>query len=272
MSLIAVDIGNSRIKLGHFAVPGGEVGLPTPTKILSVSAVDLPTEQLEDWLRDISDSTVWWIASVNRPATVRLTQWIERQFKGTPKAARPAKVRLLSHFDLPIKAAVEYPNRVGIDRLAGAVAANRLRNSARPAIIVDVGSAITVDLVNSQGIFCGGAILPGIGMSARALHEFTDLLPHSPLEELTGPPPALGTATLPAIHSGLYWGAVGAMRELVLRLSQTLPSGSAQPELFLTGGAAPSVAATLDPAARYVEHLVLAGIALATPGPEAAKT
>ena len=121
-------------------------------------------------------------------------------------------MRLLSHFDLPIKAAVEYPNRVGIDRLAGAVAANRLRHSARLAIIVDVGSAITVDLVNSQGIFCGGAILPGIGMSARALHEFTDLLPHSPLEELTGPPPALGTATLPAIHSGLYWGAVGAMR------------------------------------------------------------
>ena len=80
------------------------------------------------------------------------------------------------------------------------------------------------------------------------------------MEELDEPPPPLGTSTTEAIRSGLYWGAVGAMRELVARLSETL---AAKPEIFLTGGAAPSVAAVFDPAAQHVEHLVLSGLALA---------
>jgi type III pantothenate kinase len=105
--------------------------------------------------------------------------------------------------------------------------------------------------------------MPGIAMSARALDEFTDLLPRSPWEELSVAPAALGTSTLSAIHSGLYWGTIGAMRELVARLSQQAGNQSSPPELFLTGGAAASVAAQLDSAARYVEFLVLAGIALA---------
>ena len=55
-----------------------------------------------------------------------------------------------------------------------------------------MGTAITVDLVSADGAFLGGAILPGIAMSARALHEFTDLLPLVDMAELAAPPPALG--------------------------------------------------------------------------------
>jgi type III pantothenate kinase len=150
-----------------------------------------------------------------------------------------------------------------MDRLASAVAVNRLRDPARPAIVIDLGSAITVDLVSAAGEFLGGAILPGIGMSARAMHQFTDLLPLSAMTELTDPPPALGTSTAAAMRSGVYWGAVGAMRELVARLSQ----GRDVPQVFLTGGAAPSVAELISNAdgqpAVYVEHLTLAGIAIA---------
>ncbi len=96
---------------------------------------------------------------------------------------------------------------VGIDRLVDAVAVNRLRDAGRPAVVVDVGSAITVDLVSRDGAFLGGAILPGIAMSARAIHEFTDLLPLVEMSELIAPPPVLGTATAPAMESGLFWGA-----------------------------------------------------------------
>jgi type III pantothenate kinase len=259
MSLIAVDIGNTRIKLGLFAARAEANGLPTPSRTLVVPTLIWDEASAQNWLRDVPSDTAWWIASVNRAALSRLTTWIQQNRAGTPK------IRRLKWNDLPITAAVEFPDKVGIDRLAGAVAANRLRDPVRPAIVIGVGSAITVDLVGADGVFRGGAILPGIGMSARALDEFTDLLPRSPLEELTGPPPALGTSTLSAIHSGLYWGAVGAMRELVARLSQTLSDENVWPEVFLTGGAAASVAATLDPATRFVEHLVLAGIALAKP-------
>jgi type III pantothenate kinase len=259
-SLIAVDIGNSRIKLGLFAAPAnqtraGEAGVPMPTSVVSLPAIEWDEKALEGWLAEAPTGTPWWIASVNRPAAARLTDWIGQKWS----------VRTLADTDLPITAAVDRPEHVGIDRLAGAVAANRLRDPVRPAIIVHVGSAITVNLVTADGVFRGGAILPGLETSARALHDFTDMLPHAPLEEALQSPPAVGTSTLAAIHSGLYWGAVGAIRELIGRVTATLGSSATKAEVFLTGGAAPAVADQLDPTARYVEHLVLAGIALAKP-------
>ena len=101
-------------------------------------------------------------------------------------------------------------------------------------------------------------------MSARALHEFTDLLPRIDMAELAEPPPALGTATVAAMRSGLFWGAVGAVRQLV----EQMIGGHHVPmvddaEVFLTGGAGPVVAQLMGTSARYVPHLTLAGIALA---------
>jgi len=118
---------------------------------------------------------------------------------------------------------------------------------------------ITIDLVSADGAFCGGAILPGIEMAARAMHEFTDLLPLIEMSELDDPPPALGTSTAAAMRSGLYWLAVGAVRELTARLS-TDPARP--PDVFLTGGAGPALAEAIGGTARLVPHLTLAGIAL----------
>ena len=97
---------------------------------------------------------------------------------------------------------LERPDMVGIDRLWTPWPPIACATPGRPAVVVDVGSAITVDLVSADGAFLGGAILPGIGMSARALHEFTDLLPLVDVSELTAPPPALGTATVPPCSRG----------------------------------------------------------------------
>ena len=171
---------------------------------------------------------------------------------------------LLTSGDLPLVVKLPRPDMVGVDRLLDGLAANRLRRPGRPAVVVDVGSAITVDLLDAQGAFLGGAILPGIAMSARALHEFTDLLPRIDAAELAEPPLALGTATIAAMRSGLFWGAVGAVRQLVEQLTggHHLPMvGDA--EIFLTGGAGPVVAQLMGTAAQYVPHLTLAGIALA---------
>jgi type III pantothenate kinase len=187
-----------------------------------------------------------------------LQDWIVRQ--GSTPSGHSAPVRLLHVGDLPLDVRVEHPERVGMDRLAAATAAARLRAPRRGAILVDSGSAITVDYVSADGAFRGGAILPGMGLAARALHEFTDLLPLVPLGELSAPPPALGTSTVTAIRSGLYWGAVGAVRELAERLSAGIDP---QPELFLTGGAGPHLGKALSNPVRILPHLVLSGIALA---------
>jgi type III pantothenate kinase len=251
--LVAVDVGNNRLKFGLFQRQDQQT-LPEPDAVYASDGSPSSLEDLTDWLGGrLPAGGRWWIASVNRPSTTRLLQWLQR--------ARPAdEITLLAAGDLPLVVALPRPDMVGIDRLLDAVAANRLRHPSTPAVVVDVGTAITVDLVAADGSFQGGAILPGIGMSARALHTFTDLLPLIDAEELCSPPPPLGTSTVAALRSGLFWGTVGAIRQLL----EILAGDAADPpNVFLTGGAGPIVARLLGDTARHVPHLTLAGIALA---------
>jgi type III pantothenate kinase len=251
--LIAVDIGNSRIKLGRFDEDWSQP-LPEPAATLHLAAQGADLDQISGALASSGGRIAsWWIGSVNRPAATRLLNWLRQDRAGEP-------VTLLAAGDLPISVGLARPDMAGVDRLLDAVAANALREPGRPAAVVDVGSAITVDLVSAAGEFLGGAILPGLSMSARALHTFTDLLPLFDFGDLGAPPPPLGADTVSAMRSGLFWGAVGAIRELVGRMPG---SSSAPAQVFLTGGAAPAVAGLLGRDARFVPHLTLAGIALA---------
>lgn len=259
LPLIAVDVGNSRLKVGWFdRITADQFLEPASTLELVGELCDL--EPIAEWLHGQvfartaakQREMTWLIGSVNRRTAARLVEWLQEQ-------TEIGRVRQLSVGDLPLTVSLAAPERVGIDRLLAAVAANRLRDASRPAIILDLGTAISVDVVSERGAFCGGAILPGIGMSARALGEQTDLLPHLPLDLLSDPPPALGISTESAIRSGIFWGTIGAMKQLIAQLARDLPT---MPQLFITGGAAPSVIPFVNSEARYVPHLVLGGIAL----------
>lgn len=259
--LIAVDVGNNRTKFGLFSAEGAASAaaraLPEPVSAFHLCGADADLEALRDWLpAGLDRAAAWWIGSVNRPAATRLIGWLREH--------RPSdSIALVAAGDLPLAVALPRPDMVGIDRLLDALAANRLRGPGRPAVVVDVGTAITVDLVSPEGAFLGGSILPGIAMSARALHQFTDMLPLLDVSELSSPPPAVGTSTVGAMESGLFWGAVGAIRQLVGELTKDLPG---RPDVFLTGGAGPAVAKLLGRSARHVPHLTLSGIALAASG------
>ena len=250
LPVIAVDVGNARVKLGIFPSEAGD-RFPEPVATLALDGRRPVWDRIGPWLKESSQPQVaWWIASVNRPATTRLLDWIRDRRPADP-------ITLLAADDLPLVVELKRPDMVGVDRLLDTVAANHLRHSDRPAVVVDVGTAITVDLISAEGAFRGGAILPGIAMSAQAMHEFTDLLPLIEMAELSTPPPALGTVTVEAMRSGLFWGAVGAIRQLIEQLA-----ADADPQIFLTGGAGPAVAELLGHSARHVPHLTLAGIAL----------
>jgi type III pantothenate kinase len=260
---VAVDIGNSRIKIGRFNRASNSP-LPQPTSILDLSITDHATAQFDsatlgDWCRaNISNTTECLIGTVHRTAGQKLVAAIN---DWSTRTQIQCPTRILSFRDVPLQISVEEPDRVGIDRLLGALAADRLREPGRAAIIVDLGTAITVDLLDAGGAFSGGAILPGIGMSARALAEQTDALPQVAMEHLAKPPSPLGKSTEAAIQAGLYWGAVGAIRELITRLASGLPH---PPELFFTGGASQKVAELFveNGSVHHVPHLVLAGIAI----------
>ncbi len=254
---VAADVGNTRIKLGLF-----EETVSEPLRTLPLPEGEIfKFDRITPWLADIAqESFCWRIASVNQPAVTLLIDWLGEH--------RPAdRVTLLAADDLPLKVRLPRPDMVGIDRLVDAVAVNRLRHPGQPAAIVDVGSAITVDMVSAEGVFLGGAIMPGIEMSARALLQFTNLLPPVDTSNFGPPPPPVGIDTVSAIQSGLFWGAVGAIRELVQRQCETEHKAATVgratwPQVFLTGGAGATVADLLGPTARHVPNLTLTGIAL----------
>jgi type III pantothenate kinase len=250
LPLVAVDIGNTRIKLGEFeGTPAAP--LPLPVRSLAVSH-QWTSAELDPWLATVAPDSTWSIASVHRGQASRMVEWLRNR--------AVSNIHMLGEQDLPLVVELERPDHVGIDRLATAVAVNCLRASGCAAVVIGMGSANTVDLVSNRGTFMGGTILPGMQMSARALHEFTDLVP---LVETVESPDVLGKSTVEAVRSGLFWGTLGAIRELTTRLA----AGQTEVQVFLTGGTASTFAAIMSEASncaiQYAPHLTLSGIAVA---------
>jgi type III pantothenate kinase len=253
--LMAVDIGNSYAKLGLFeaarSVSEGE--LPLPIQTAGFVTDQGPSDVLLEMLP--RETLRWLVCSVNRAGQQRLTEWARKH--------RPADdLQFLTHRDLPIEVHVDEPQKVGLDRLAAAVAANVLRPANMPAIVVGAGTAVTVNLISASGAFLGGTILPGFRISAEALFGGADLLPLAKLQPNDEPPAVVGTNTEDAIRSGLFWGAVGSVREIITRMKANL---SAEPALFITGGDLRRLSPLVSEHAQYLPHLVLSGIAICSP-------
>ncbi len=277
IDVLAIDLGSSWVKLGWFP-RGGECSSDRAPSALAIAAPPLPGPaeslrvehrsrdpeawgaEIDQWLDRVAiDESAWCLIGSVQPKVAGL---LATRLQGR----RWGRVELLAATDLPLAVRTKTPARVGIDRLLAAVAVNRLRKPHTPAVSVDMGTATTVDVVAADGAFEGGAILAGPWLSLSALHSGTASLPAPDVTGLAQPPAAIGKSTEEALASGAFWGAVGAVNELVRRTADEL--GSA-PELFLTGGAAPAFAALIEldgRPARHVPHLVLAGIRLASEG------
>tara|TARA_E500000305_G_scaffold90197_1_gene77374 strand:- start:155 stop:943 length:789 start_codon:yes stop_codon:yes gene_type:complete len=186
---------------------------------------------------------------------------IEEIVEFWPKELPEPRV-IRSSTELPIELLVDYPDKVGVDRVLNAIA-TRFEQPGVSAIIIDTGTATTVDVVSSSGAFLGGAILPGYELSAHALHDYTNKLPLIPLQEILGEVPAVvGKNTHAALRSGLIWGQVGAVNEVVTRIQQELAQTEAiRPTIYLTGGAADLLQAHLNFKTIARPQLTLQGLA-----------
>jgi len=130
-----------------------------------------------------------------------------------------------------LKVLYRNPHEVGADRIANAIGGTR-RHPGRNLILVDCGTATTLDVVTATGEYLGGAILPGVGVSAAALAGHTAKLPHV---QIARPASPLGRTTHESINSGLYHGHVGAVRNLIEAIA-TESFGGARPVVIGTGG------------------------------------
>ncbi len=123
------------------------------------------------------------------------------------------------------------PHEVGADRIANAIAATQ-RHPERDCVVIDCGTATTFDVVTANGDYLGGAIMPGLGISAETLSSRTARLPSV---EIARPEVALGRSSVESIQSGLYHGQVGAIRQLSSELIREAFPGS-KPVIVATGG------------------------------------
>jgi type III pantothenate kinase len=235
--------------------------LPEPVETIAIQHRGVPES---DFVEQLSASLVQFdelgtrvgVASVDSNPLISSIQVLRN-------CQRLAAPRILEVLGLPIEVAVRQPHRLGIDRALAAMAVNRIRAANVPAIVVSLGTACTVNLISADGVFQGGAILPGFAMASQALHQGTAMLPLVSPESLSLPENAVGKNTAEAIAAGVYWGMVGGIEKLIAEQSR---SSDKKPQLFLTGGNAPLVVDALKADGhqfRVMPHLVLSGIAIA---------
>jgi type III pantothenate kinase len=255
-TVLLADVGNSRIKLARLDDFIGGAGLPTVARRQDFDSRAFHPDNLERWLLAVAPGpAVILVASVYEAAATRLEATVA-EISATKH--RPVRQRRIGHQDLPLVVALDEPHKVGIDRLAAAAAAGLVKPAGRPAVVVDCGTAVTVDMVTADGRYLGGAILPGPALMARALADGTSKLP-AVAALMGGELPAMpGRSTEAAIAAGIGHGIRGAVSRLVAE-ARSASDGDAV--TILTGGWADAVRDVL-PDAVAIPDLVLTGIAL----------
>lgn len=253
--MLAIDIGNTRLKWGWFPDLNRTAdGLPVAESITAWRHDQTPWDwsPIEARVRAVSQVCEVLITSVYPTGTdLWLAQWRERFPSIEPRV-------IASYQQLPLRVAVENPGQVGMDRLLDAWGGWCVAGKSQAVLVIDSGTATTANLVSVEGVFQGGAIWPGLELGSKALHDHTALLPQLEDSAWSIPPAVLGVETHGAIASGLFWGQVGAIREISLRLGEQT-SGPVMN--IITGGAAPFLGESLGPDWRIIPHLGLRGLA-----------
>ena len=176
----------------------------------------------------VRDITGVMIASVVPDIQPKLVDLSRRGFDLVPLCVDDSDV------DLGIAINIDRPEQAGADRLVNAVAAATWHNL--PAIVIDFGTATTLDLIGPKGAYEGGIIAPGVNLSIEALYMAAARLPRIGVKAWQTDMPILGTDTISAMQSGVFWGYVGMVEGLLKRLRH---SYGADLPAIVTGGLAP---------------------------------
>lgn len=147
---------------------------------------------------------------------------------------------------------VDQPHEVGADRIVNAAAALEIYGG--PAVVVDFGTATTFDPLSKEGAFLGGAIAPGLNISAEALYRHASKLPRV---EITKPRSVIGKNTVDNIQSGLFYGYIGLVDGLLERICHEM---GGTPRVISTGGLGPIFAKESRWIERHDPDLTLKGL------------
>jgi len=254
--LLAVDIGNTNICLGVFKdkkllhswrlvtnkeTTSDEYGL----KILTLlEHAHLQTKMIKNTI----------VSSVVPPLTPALIELSRKYFHCEPLV-------VTAETKTALKIVYPNPQEIGADRIVNAVAGYHLFGG--PLIIVDFGTATTFDCITQKGEYLGGAIAPGIAISADALYTHTAKLPKV---EIMRPTRVIGRSTVESMQSGLFYGYVGLVEELIHRcqneLSVAVGFSPPKVKVIATGGLAKLIASETKLIKEVIPNLTLEGLRL----------
>ncbi|MCB9849524.1 MAG: type III pantothenate kinase [Phycisphaerales bacterium] len=245
ISIVVVDAGNTRTKIARY-LEG------------AVEDVSVANSQDEPATRDALATVRGKCANRERQAIVICSvvpDETELLIKHIEEDLDLRAFVIGDNTDLPMEVAVDVPAALGVDRVCTAAAAYvRIQQAC---VVVDVGSAVTVDFVDADGVFQGGAILPGPRTQAASLAATTAQLP---LIEPGVVESVIGRNTSDAITSGIVVGLAGAIRGLVEEIATETGTW---PQTVLTGGAAELLKDRLTFVDNWVPDLCLMGAGLA---------
>ena len=241
--LLAIDIGNSNIVLGVF----------DGSRLLESWRLATVRDRTADEIGLLVDALVARsrvdkaairsviISSVVPPLTGTMREMTARYFGVPALTIDPASTRL----GMPIL--YDQPSEVGADRIVNGVAAYEKfgRAAGQPLLVVDFGTATTFDAITAKGEYLGGAICPGVQISADALFQRAARLPRF---EVQKPAQAIGRNTIGAMQAGLFYGYVGLVEGLIRRMTTELGGRVIS---VATGG----LAAIIAPETSLIDHV-----------------
>ncbi|HMO27057.1 MAG TPA: type III pantothenate kinase [Tepidisphaeraceae bacterium] len=245
INLVVLNVGNSRVAIGAFVAGGLE--FVKRVDVADRSAWEPAIAEAWERVRGRENAEVAG-ASVNpgvlehlelavEHATGKRVEWVGREI------------------ELPMKVKTDAPEQTGVDRVLNVAAA--YEQMGRACVVVDAGTALTINACNDAGEFLGGSIAPGASLMLKSLHDHTAKLP---LVELKAPDAAVGRNTTDAIRNGVYHGIRGMVKEIVERYAEEL---GRWPEVIATGGDAVTLFGGWELVHAVSPDLTLYGIAAA---------
>ncbi|HUA92368.1 MAG TPA: type III pantothenate kinase [Terracidiphilus sp.] len=240
--LLALDVGNTNTVLGLYRLDGEKPDLAAHWRVTTHRArtVDeygvLFINLFELNGMTASHVTHIIVASVVPPVDSTLRRVCEQYFHIEPMFVEPG-------IKTGMPMLVDNPTELGADRLADSVAA--YVRYGGPCIVVDFGTATKFEVISARGEYLGGAIAPGLGLSADALFSRAARLTRVDIKR---PAKVIGTNTVGHLQSGIFFGYIGLVDGIIERILNEL---GAEPRIVATGGLARMIA----PDSRYIQEI-----------------
>ena len=248
MYTLCIDVGNSST---HYGLASGQSVHCTghfPTKSLTGNS-----------LKDFSEHLVPLSKQANCISFCSVVPSINEGLEACLATFKLPLFHLTYESCTGLTLAYPNPSEIGEDRIANAIAAQEYYGT--PSIVIDMGTAVTFDIISSKG-YEGGVIAPGLNLMTRYLHEQTALLPELSADDLLTFEGHFGKSTIHAMKLGVAVGFSGMIQSILDKVTDgLLQRGESSPAVLSTGGSVANLTKDWAQKSRFVDDLTLIGLA-----------